>query len=88
MYLKFIWGEQIFIITLYEKLIHSEIMFCFLINTFFFLNVVVISHLVVVLRTVLAPVFAHPVISRIRVLHMSNAKSLEKLRWKLFLCEY
>ena len=36
--------------------------------------------------TVLTPVFAHPVISRIRI-YMSIAKSLERLRSKLLLCE-
>jgi hypothetical protein len=37
--------------------------------------------------TVLAPVFAHPVSSRIRIVHVKIAKSLEKLRWSLLVCE-
>jgi hypothetical protein len=31
--------------------------------------------------TVFAPVFAHPVNSRICIVHVKIAKSLEKLRW-------
>jgi hypothetical protein len=37
--------------------------------------------------TVLAPVFAHPVSSLIRIVHVKIAKSLEKLRWRLLVCE-
>jgi len=37
--------------------------------------------------TVLAPVFAHAVSSRIRNVHVKIAKSLEKLRWRLLVCE-
>jgi hypothetical protein len=37
--------------------------------------------------TVLAQVFAHPVSSHIRIVHVKIAKSLEKLRWRLLVCE-
>ena len=37
--------------------------------------------------TVLAPVFAYPASSRIRIVHVKIAKSLEKLRWRLLVFE-
>jgi len=40
----------------------------------------------IIAYTVLAPVFAHPVSSRIRIVHVKIAKSLEKLRWRLLVC--
>jgi hypothetical protein len=39
------------------------------------------------ISTVLAPVLAQPVSSRIRIVHVKIAKSLEKLRWRLLVCE-
>ena len=37
--------------------------------------------------TVLAPVFVHQVSSRKRIVHVKISKSLEKLRWRLLVCE-
>jgi len=51
------------------------------------LILIMVSITLVFRYTVLAPVFAHPVSSRIRIVHVKIAKSLEKLRWRLLVCE-